>query len=525
MKTQHTKPLGFVLVEALIALIVLSVGVLAIAKLNTVLLGSSGLTKSRAEATQLAQSKAEELRNVIAEGNFNALAGGSVDDVAGINASYDIAWTVDTTAEPFTLNVQVSWLPPGVADTTDNVETVSTSTLLAWTSPATDVTTEPSSPTAHPPGKARTPGDGDVASRDTTDLTPRNDGSFIYTRNDGTKELLDAAGNVLLILDATTEIPDPQFAVISGKVFLDETASGFSLDVTCSEVLLSSVGVCLTSTKTSGSDMSSYDYSCYVGYGWYGNIGVQLGDFSYRGCPDNSNTNAKICVGDPNFSDNNTTTSPVAIEGHRRVYRGFRQAPTIRLTGVANGGQYPGDGLPVPSDLGYSVTPGTASDQFNHHFFITKSNQDCNDRMSATTNRINTFARNAGAHVAFSPDDDTDNVDWNPATWPGFPGYSGGAENNGDGGEVTGDTTCDRPITGGMVDKHGAVEWTVDSVTSACTAGGGNSSNFNCSVTAEDGATVIVRNYYIKANGTVDYDLSTSITFSCTQSMTYNFTL
>ena len=54
---------GFTLIEALIALLVLSFGMLAIAGFQVTLTRNSDLAKQRTEATRLAQQKVESLRS------------------------------------------------------------------------------------------------------------------------------------------------------------------------------------------------------------------------------------------------------------------------------------------------------------------------------------------------------------------------------------------------------------------------------------------------------------------------------
>jgi type IV pilus assembly protein PilV len=54
---------GFVLLDALIAIVVVSIGLFGVAKLNSVMLASTGIAKIRAEATQLAEGKLEEIRD------------------------------------------------------------------------------------------------------------------------------------------------------------------------------------------------------------------------------------------------------------------------------------------------------------------------------------------------------------------------------------------------------------------------------------------------------------------------------
>ena len=53
---------GFVLLDALIAVVVVGIGLLGVVKLNSVMLASTGIAKTRAEATQPAEGKLEEIR-------------------------------------------------------------------------------------------------------------------------------------------------------------------------------------------------------------------------------------------------------------------------------------------------------------------------------------------------------------------------------------------------------------------------------------------------------------------------------
>ena len=75
------------LIEALIALVLIGVGLLAVSKLQTMGLFGSGESKSRAEAANLSQQKLEELRNMLQRSDFTALATGR-RTVTGSNATY-----------------------------------------------------------------------------------------------------------------------------------------------------------------------------------------------------------------------------------------------------------------------------------------------------------------------------------------------------------------------------------------------------------------------------------------------------
>lgn len=522
---------GFILIEAMISLVVLALGMLAIGKLNSYMMSATGIAKARAEAIQIAQSKAEELRNIIQKEQFIELRGSNPDgtsfseEISGVNANFALTWSVDKSSQPYGLQIEVAW-PSATTAAGGDPERYALNTTVAWADPARSFAPGRPHSISLPTGLARKPGPLDVPIRSANDGTDNQDGTRTYEREDGTKELLDAYGKVLLILPPTIDDPDPQFAIIRGKVFSDNAVNGFSIDLRCTTIILSSTGECVRTASSAEADpsaMNSYEYACYVGRGWYGNVGVQIGTFP--GCPvSNASTlpKAKICVGDPGFATNLTTASPYAIEGHRRVYRGFRQTGnTFALTGIADGGTYPPHGKPRPTDFASQypgVTAGSDADTFNHHFFLTKSNLTCRNQMNLTTERQTHFVRNAGGNFCLSPDDNSA-ADACPNIWPGWPGFSGGSGS--DDGDGTGSTACSQAISGGMKDSHGAVQ-IIGATAASCTSGGGNSVNYNCTVTASQGAAITVRNYRV-TGGSRFYDESKQISFTCNTPMSVNF--
>lgn len=92
---------GFSLVEALVALLILGFGLIAVAKLQTTLMENSGLSKQRTEATRLGQEKMEQLRAFeqlsTATGKFAYadIVTTTSDAVSGYssNTSYTRSWT------------------------------------------------------------------------------------------------------------------------------------------------------------------------------------------------------------------------------------------------------------------------------------------------------------------------------------------------------------------------------------------------------------------------------------------------
>lgn len=133
---------GVGLIEVLIAMVIIAVGLLAIASFQGKLIAGSGENKTRAQAMVLAEQKMEELRNNITVGAYNNVSS-DTDTVTGTNASYTRTWTITdagaSTPPRKNIAVQVSW---GGGGTNEQVNLV---TEMAWINPqqaATSAITE-----------------------------------------------------------------------------------------------------------------------------------------------------------------------------------------------------------------------------------------------------------------------------------------------------------------------------------------------------------------------------------------------
>lgn len=140
MKNLNTpkKQMGVGLIEVLVAAVVIAVGLLAVASLQSKLMLSSGQAKTRSEAQVLAERKIEELRNNVTITGYNSLAAGSFSDtVAGTNASYSRGWTVTGGDAPSrkTISVKVSWDSNGDGSITTADEKVNVTSEIAWIDP------------------------------------------------------------------------------------------------------------------------------------------------------------------------------------------------------------------------------------------------------------------------------------------------------------------------------------------------------------------------------------------------------
>lgn len=132
MKTER----GFTLVEVLVALLVLSVGLLALAGFQAMLSRHADLARQRTEASQLAQSKLDEMRG------FSHIDGGSpaYGDIASgfdaptisSNATYRREWRVEALADqPFRrIGLQVQW-----TDRSGETASVALAALIARADP------------------------------------------------------------------------------------------------------------------------------------------------------------------------------------------------------------------------------------------------------------------------------------------------------------------------------------------------------------------------------------------------------
>ncbi|HET9642928.1 MAG TPA: type IV pilus modification protein PilV [Burkholderiaceae bacterium] len=117
MKHHPARQDGFTLIEALIALLVVAFGILALAGLQMTLYRNSDVARQRGEATRLAQEQMETLRSFTqinaASGvaAWDSLANGTNNVSNNTSATYARIWTLGgTSADVFrTARVSVSW--------------------------------------------------------------------------------------------------------------------------------------------------------------------------------------------------------------------------------------------------------------------------------------------------------------------------------------------------------------------------------------------------------------------------------
>lgn len=114
---QHHRQRGVSMIEALVALIVMSFGTLAVLGVQSSLRFNGDVSRQRSEAVRIAQETMEasrdftELAGADVNVSYYGNLGNSARTVAGVNASYTVTRTVQTSAEPRrkTVQVTVAW--------------------------------------------------------------------------------------------------------------------------------------------------------------------------------------------------------------------------------------------------------------------------------------------------------------------------------------------------------------------------------------------------------------------------------
>ncbi len=374
MKPSLLKQTGSMLIEALVALVVVSVGTFGVVKLNTVLLNGTGISKTRAEALQIAQSRMEAIRNFSVEAGCPAVDTGSTetDAVTGVNASYKVGRTISSVlTERVNVEIYVGW--DGVADPHNSAadKRIVLSSVVACVGMGTSGMIAGNA-NASNGGRLKTPtGAARVGGRDNPTCP---DGSCVTTINntnsipDNTK--VYKTGNLVELVDTVTNkvlltIEDGSaFSTISGRVYIETNNSGDAIadpdgdtandgsDSSIADdnvfVMSSDASFCArifpTDTNSripAGSSGSAtkyryFDYNCYVGKGWWGNVGVVR--------LDNPNTSNRICVGDPSSALSSETSiwSRKAQLSVSRGYRGYRQIDTSNGGSNTNASNYAG---------------------------------------------------------------------------------------------------------------------------------------------------------------------------------------
>ena len=380
---------GFVLLEAIIALVVSAVGLLGIVLFTSSMVGQSSQAKSESEALAIAQKEIEILRGYAGSYSLNSIVsntpGWPVSTSApGTRENYsisgDVAWSSSVGASLADASVTVSWAEGSVTLNTTIVDDMFDSRAeggngggQAGSNPF-DLTP----PTGGAQYGADAPGgnlpEGVTLTGDQISVVSVQQGEgggikLVFTDDNVEYELLTYSGSA--------------FSEIRGVVYVDYSATGLDGSEENYNKLVvraSDTGVCPRSdAHPVGGDSDDWfvEYRCFFGAGWYGNI-----DVVYDAVAE-SDTYRNQCVGDPDVSDDGTDLSrhPNWIEplDDRREFRGYGLVVTPTggyesdssgnllyvAQGLAEGAVY---GYGVASEAGQSLVIGDG----NHDFILEK---------------------------------------------------------------------------------------------------------------------------------------------------------
>ena len=327
---------GASMIEVMLSLAVVGVGMLTVAHVQTGIFTQVGDNKARVEATVLAQARIEDMRNYTnlasdraAFDSLLAATQGYTNDtqIDGVNADFLRQESVTDQGTIKIISARVSW-----TDQLDVSRDVVVSSEITWISPKApgqkarlyNSSVELPSPT----GRVK-PGVGDLSDLpEGTVPTPNGDGTSEVVI-DNIQYLL-AGGEIVLILENVCgEEGCVDFTRINGRVYIDRRTKNnipvgdvnviASNNAYCSRYYYTSDGSLVVidndtdqgvSTLQNG-DYEYFNFVCYVGGGWYGNIGVHVAG--------GNSQNDKVCMGDPNSTE--AWSAPTLSSS--RIYRGF----------------------------------------------------------------------------------------------------------------------------------------------------------------------------------------------------------
>ncbi|WP_018881463.1 hypothetical protein [Thioalkalivibrio sp. ALE30] len=317
----HSKKrtLGITLIEALIALAVIGLGILALSKLYGDLMVSTADSKARAEAVQVMESRIDNMRDSLTETDFDLAKDALTEDFTGTNASFRFELdegTINSLDGTTTIELTALW-----DNARDEEQSVRVASILYWTDPLLSLNQArgrlPGGQNiASPSGDARTGGDP-IDPADATDLAELPDdrgfGRMEMRADDDRRQLvrIDSDGTETVLLETDLSLG---FSTISGLVVRLSSSNQFNT----LRARVSDSGYCVNNNIPEF-EPESFFYRCYVGRGWFGNIAVRDSQI------DVSDQDGAIAVGDPEFDlDNAGANEPLITEPSVSIRRAFR---------------------------------------------------------------------------------------------------------------------------------------------------------------------------------------------------------
>jgi len=366
---------GIGLIEVLIAVFLLAFGVLAVSSLQSDFLSSGASNKAKTQAIAIAQSRLEDMRNYMNQAvtidEFNTLyavaANTNSATIAGVNRTFTRTETITANGDLRSVSVTVAWDDPA-----NSGQSVTLNTDLKFISPRGPgdlAVTKEGSSIITPTGRAKR-GEGVPTGTRSKD---NEDGTLLYEQ-EGDLQLVYDGKIVLTLKEACDTDGDncTSFVKIKGRVYID-TVEQRNLDPAdvfvhaseaafCSRYFLDDGNVITVGTDghdapmTANDDYQYFDYTCYLGGGWHGNIGI----LKSGGVAQSD----KVCLGDP-VSANAWEAPVIAL---RRAYRGMiyeTDGSGNPVTNADNDIIYSSHGIADATEL-----PDPATGDHTHDFVI-----------------------------------------------------------------------------------------------------------------------------------------------------------
>lgn len=395
---------GFVLLEAIIALVVSAVGLLGVALFTSSMVGESSNAKSEAEALAIAQREIEILREYAGSYSLGSIVSNTPSwpvssAVSGTRETYsisgDVAWSSSVGTSLADASITVSWAEGSVTLNTTIVEDM-------FDSKAEGANND--GPAGSNPFSITPPTGGAKYGEDALGGNLPEAVTLSGDQIAGVKVRPRAGGGVELVYVSDDEssyelltYTGSAFSEIRGAVYVDADMTGLSSsEYKNLYIRASDTGVCPRSDAHLIPDSSDWfvEYRCFFGAGWYGNIDVLY--YKDGGNPESVRDH---CVGDPNISDDGTDLSRhpnlISVSDPKREYRGYGLAVTTNgnyesdssgnlkyvAQGLSEGAVY---GYGIASEAGQSIVLGDG----NHDFVLVKSitaDSECGTEMSGIT--------------------------------------------------------------------------------------------------------------------------------------------
>ncbi|WP_415911653.1 type IV pilus modification PilV family protein [Neptuniibacter sp. QD37_11] len=396
---------GFTLIEALLAFVIVAIGLIGAALFQSELVTESGNSKARAVAVKLAEQKLEQERVVILENSYASLALASYPESTNVtvgNTAYTVSYSLASTAAAsfqthYMLGVDVAW-----TDSLGNAESVSLNSRLVWNDPKSsfDSSDQAGTGTDESIGSFERPSGSAVATaRETSDEVhdaTKSVGDWIELADNkyGIKitddECIngDAGCDQVVTVIELVDLSSPIFS-IKGNIYVDSSVSVSYEDLEASpNVLTSEGGGC--AVYELGSDIG---YTCLFGEGWYGTIALLLPDAQGSNKPG-------ACISPREYKYYGI--DPATVSGTIQSSDVIGQSGLVRFTTTNGPGPYLAASNAAPG-LGYyymysevdtnvedtqSSLLNTSGNLLNQHFLVinTNGNKDCSDFLTALNN-------------------------------------------------------------------------------------------------------------------------------------------